>query len=450
MALTDNKICKACENGYKKHPDITYKQWDESLFCSRKCGNYNRRGKKLSMEHRKNISKGSIGRLVSKETRERIATANTGKRRTAEQLDTLSKAHLGQKSWNKGKEYLQIKGENHWNWQGGISSEKHKLRNSVQWKLWRGEVFERDDYTCQECKAVGVYLEPHHIIPIRSDRSKAFELTNGITLCRPCHQKTMWKESSYIEKYSQMVMAQWTTIALTDSLQGYWKLDESSGNAEDSTANNNDLTNNNTISYVAAKINNGADMETSSSQYFSITDAAQTGLDFSTAFTFSWWQNLETVFSGTTDMVTLNKWNNSVHTRAYFFRWNNQSSTGMQLQMGNGVSTGDAKVNYTVGTGTFVFIVVTYNAGTLELFVNSTSQGTATGTLPVTALDTTDPFKIGADSSTDSIDGIIDEVGAWSRVLTGTEIADLYNGGAGLSYPFGGGGAANHWLLMGV
>lgn len=53
----------------------------------------------------------------------------------------------------------------------------------------------------------GKESEPHHIFPIRSDRNKLFELTNGITLCRPCHQKTIWKESSYIERFSQLVVA---------------------------------------------------------------------------------------------------------------------------------------------------------------------------------------------------------------------------------------------------
>ena len=33
-------------------------------------------------------------------------------------------------------------------------------------------------------------------------------------------------------------------------------------------------------------------------------------------------------------------------------------------------------------------------------------------------------------------DGRVDEVGLWQRVLTPLEVSTLYNGGAGLSYPF--------------
>ena len=57
-------------------------------------------------------------------------------------------------------------------------------------------------------------------------------------------------------------------MALTDNLVSYWKLDESSGNAADSVGSNT-LTNTNTVTYSAGKINNGADFERDSAQYFS-------------------------------------------------------------------------------------------------------------------------------------------------------------------------------------
>ena len=58
-----------------------------------------------------------------------------------------------------------------------------------------------------ECKRSGVYLEAHHIVPIRSDRDRVFDIKNGITLCRPCHIKTMWKELNFAERYSALVEA---------------------------------------------------------------------------------------------------------------------------------------------------------------------------------------------------------------------------------------------------
>lgn len=46
---------------------------------------------------------------------------------------------------------------------------------------------------------------PHHIVPIRSDLDKLFDTNNGITLCRPCHQKTVWKEAEFADKYTALL-----------------------------------------------------------------------------------------------------------------------------------------------------------------------------------------------------------------------------------------------------
>ena len=83
---------------------------------------------------------------------------------------------------------------------------KRDIRSSFQWKEWRKTVFERDGYTCQECEEKGVFFEPHHIIPIRSDLDKLFDINNGITLCRPCHRETFRKESKFEKRYSAIAL----------------------------------------------------------------------------------------------------------------------------------------------------------------------------------------------------------------------------------------------------
>lgn len=42
------------------------------------------------------------------------------------------------------------------------------------------------------------------------------------------------------------------------------------------------------------------------------------------------------------------------------------------------------------------------------------------------------------------MNGDIDEIGIWSRIITSGEVTSLYNSGAGLAYPFTGGGATNN------
>jgi predicted restriction endonuclease len=78
-------------------------------------------------------------------------------------------------------------GNFHWNWKGGISSENKILRNSSEYKQWRTNVFNRDEFTCQECGAYGVILNAHHIKPWAKYPEFRFDIDNGLTLCKECH-----------------------------------------------------------------------------------------------------------------------------------------------------------------------------------------------------------------------------------------------------------------------
>lgn len=111
------------------------------------------------------------------------------------------------KMYEEGLIYKKFaSGERHWNWKGGISGIKKRMRNWLAWKAWRRLVFERDGYLCKEC-GKGGFLEPHHIVPLSKTLSRAFDVNNGITLCRPCHLKTIRKEKLFEERYLQMVNA---------------------------------------------------------------------------------------------------------------------------------------------------------------------------------------------------------------------------------------------------
>lgn len=67
-------------------------------------------------------------------------------------------------------------------------------RHSKKYKEWRTAVFERDNYTCQHCGQVGGELNAHHIKPFAKYKELRFELSNGITLCVPCHDKVHGKK----------------------------------------------------------------------------------------------------------------------------------------------------------------------------------------------------------------------------------------------------------------
>ncbi len=76
---------------------------------------------------------------------------------------------------------------------GFKSSLNKRLRNSVEWKIWRERVFKRDNYICQICNQRGGTLEPHHIIMVKeciklNKIELIFEINNGRTLCYDCHK----------------------------------------------------------------------------------------------------------------------------------------------------------------------------------------------------------------------------------------------------------------------
>lgn len=124
-----------------------------------------------------------------------------------------SKSHpsgrLGKKGGQHQKDMVRLKtsGANHFRWikDRTLALENKRERSSATIRLWRLAVFTRDNFTCQDCKAKGVYLESHHIRCWRDYPELRFDINNGITLCTKCHNKTRWKESKFEEKYTTIV-----------------------------------------------------------------------------------------------------------------------------------------------------------------------------------------------------------------------------------------------------
>lgn len=78
-------------------------------------------------------------------------------------------------------------GESNPNWRGGLVNPNRRLRASYASKAWSLEVRSRDG-KCVECGATGK-LHAHHVKPWKKHPELRFDVSNGITLCPPCHQK---------------------------------------------------------------------------------------------------------------------------------------------------------------------------------------------------------------------------------------------------------------------
>lgn len=86
----------------------------------------------------------------------------------------------------------QPRGENHFNWNGGTSSERDKIKVGYEYQQWIKDVFKRDNYTCQCCGDVAtpghkVILNAHHLENFADNPDLRTDLDNGITLCTYCH-----------------------------------------------------------------------------------------------------------------------------------------------------------------------------------------------------------------------------------------------------------------------
>ena len=111
-------------------------------------------------------------------------------------------ARLGGTSGMKGKKTsaearekqrlakLGIRGEVHWNWRGGKRSERSRAMARDEYRQWRDAVFRRDAFTCQECGKRGVLLHADHILPWATHIDRRFDVSNGRSLCAPCHYET--------------------------------------------------------------------------------------------------------------------------------------------------------------------------------------------------------------------------------------------------------------------
>jgi len=96
----------------------------------------------------------------------------------------------GQTPWNKGKEYIAIRGKKNPRWKGGINLENERIRHSLEWKIWRDEVYRKDNWTCRICgKKCKKDIVAHHIKLFSNFPELRFSVDNGITLCRSCHTK---------------------------------------------------------------------------------------------------------------------------------------------------------------------------------------------------------------------------------------------------------------------
>lgn len=136
------------------------------------------------------------GRKHTLEAKRLVSLANLGKPslkrgipRTPEEREKIRAAILASPNFPRGpKHYAYTHGQ----------SQRHRdARRSYQYGQWRTSVFERDDHTCQKCgDNRGGNLRAHHIKSFAKYPELRFDVSNGLTLCHPCHELEHFKPDS--------------------------------------------------------------------------------------------------------------------------------------------------------------------------------------------------------------------------------------------------------------
>lgn len=161
-------ICEGCGNSFVQRSKYKF-----TKYCNKKCyllsGNAHR-GCKHSEKTIKKLRELSLGN-------EKVMAT------------TFKPGHSMWDNENVKKHWFKT-GSKPSNWLGGVRTPSQKIKDDTRYKKWRRLVFERDNYTCQECFKRGTYLHPHHIKSKSKYPEFAFDVDNGQTLCVECHKKT--------------------------------------------------------------------------------------------------------------------------------------------------------------------------------------------------------------------------------------------------------------------
>lgn len=227
-------------------------------------------------------------------------------------------------------------------------------------------------------------------------------------------------------------------MPLLTNLISYWAMDEASGTRNDSHGTNH-LTDNNTVASGTGKISNGADFEATNSEYLSHTTNAS--LDTGDInFSFAAWVNPESI-SGEPTIVAA--WNEGAGSLEHILFANYGGLPTFFVS--NGGSFPSVSWGSSLSVGTFQHIAAGHNATANEIWISVNGGTPVTASYSGGVLALGNAFYVGYNQGGAAgryYDGIIDELGFWKDDIR-SDLATLYNGGAGLAYgAFGGGGGS--------
>lgn len=122
-----------------------------------------------------------LGKPCPQHVRAAVSANHRGRKRSAETRARMSAAQKARATTSNfyidGRSRLRM-------------HERAIACQTFEYKEWRRAVFVRDAYTCVECGQRGGRLHADHIKPWSTHPALRYEVSNGRTMCVPCHSKT--------------------------------------------------------------------------------------------------------------------------------------------------------------------------------------------------------------------------------------------------------------------
>jgi len=213
-----------------------------------------------------------------------------------------------------------------------------------------------------------------------------------------------------------------TSSTLTTSLQDYYKLEDTT----DYWGTNN-LTNNATTTFDSGKVNNAADGgSTNSAKYLSVAS----NLGVTSTVSISLWAKFAGTPVNNHQYTMFSADSASTNVNYQLMAWyNNGTKEIAAYRAKDNVAGAYATYNFAFDDNAWHHYVLTYDNTTVTLYVDGVSQ--ATTAQNGSGSGGSNHADILSDGGTQYWLGAIDETGIWSKVLSATEISNLYNSGSG-------------------
>jgi hypothetical protein len=224
-------------------------------------------------------------------------------------------------------------------------------------------------------------------------------------------------------------------LALPTGVVGAWRMEETSGDRTDSTGNGYTLTDVNTVTSGTGILGNAASFASASSERFSIAAVGAGAFNPTGNFAIWAWVNPSSL---AVEKAVMGKFHTTAQ-RGWALIRSNSSALWRFILSADGTNVTNLDfAGFTPQTSAWQFLAAQYDlgAGRMYLSVNLQPWQSATHTGGVHA--STADFNIGAyvSGGASRFDGLIDEAGFASRMLSTREWRRVYQGGVGRAYPY--------------